>query len=183
MSEQKGLTRAVFLDRDETLNPDPKPGYISNPDNFSLFAGVGPALKKLQDAGFLLIVITNQSGIARGFFDFEGLQKVHDKMNRLLAADGVTLNEVYACPHLAEGKIEPFNIACECRKPKPGLFLKARDKYNIDMRESYGIGDKERDCQAAKEAGARPILIAAEKHPDYPTFAALPAAVDFILAQ
>ena len=160
--------RAVFLDRDGTINVDN--GYVIERDKFELLPGVPEALKRLQDAGFLLVVVTNQSGIGRGFFSLETVDALHEHMRELLREYGVELNGIYLCPHGP-------NEGCECRKPKPGMLLQAAKDLGIDLEQSYMVGDQLSDVQAGIRAGCCPLLI----HNHGP-FYGLGEAVDFLFA-
>jgi heptosyltransferase II len=140
----------VFLDRDGTLNHDP--GYITSPDQFELFSGVPEALASLKRAGARLIVVTNQSGVARGFLSRDDLDAVHRKLKRLLDDAGAALDAIYFCPH------HP-NDGCECRKPNRGLIDQAVREWGMDLDRSYLIGDHIRDIELAKRIGARSILV------------------------
>ncbi|MDD3001251.1 MAG: HAD family hydrolase [Candidatus Riflebacteria bacterium] len=150
------MKKAIFLDRDGTLNPDP--GYISDPKDFELFADVGKALSKLQKAGYLLILVTNQSGISRGLISLPQLEAVHDKLERLLQQDGVKLDAIYYCPHHPDHPYEGITH-CNCRKPEPGLILKAISDFDIDPASSYMIGDRSSDIKIALKSSVKPILI------------------------
>lgn len=177
------MRKAVFLDRDGTLNPDP--GYISNPDDFELFPGVAEALARLKKAGYLLILITNQSGISRGLITPEQLELVHQKLQNLLASADAELDAIYFCPHHAD--YPPVNgiSDCNCRKPRPGMILQAIKDFNIDRDLSYVIGDRSKDIKIGLDTGIKPICIRAQPAPGYemvPTFASLNAAVDWLLA-
>ena len=177
------MNKAIFLDRDGTLNPDP--GYISDPKDYELYDGVCEALLKLQNAGYLLILITNQSGISRGLITEEQLEAVHNKMKKLLKAGGVTLNAIYYCPHHPE---HPYNgiTKCNCRKPKPGLILKAIEDYDIDKSASFMIGDRTSDIKIGLAADVAPVCIASKPFEEYqtiPTFQTLLQAADWILKQ
>lgn len=140
----------IFLDRDGTLNPDP--GYIKSPDQFDLFPGVSEALASLKRAGARLIVVTNQSGIARGLLSREDLDAVHRKLTRLLAGAGVALDAIYVCPHHPDD-------GCECRKPNRGMIDQAVREYGVNLDRSYVIGDHIREIELAKRIGARSILV------------------------
>ncbi len=140
----------IFLDRDGTLNPDP--GYIRSPDQFELFPGVPQALAKLARAGARLIVVTNQSGVARGLFSIGELEAIHAKLTRLLGEAGAPLDAVYVCPH------HP-NDSCTCRKPNTGLIDQAVRERSVDLTRSYLIGDHMRDIELAKRVGSRSILV------------------------
>lgn len=140
----------VFLDRDGTLNPDP--GYIKSPDQFELFPGVSEALARLRRAGARLIVVTNQSGIARGLLSRKDLDAVHMKLKRLLDGAGVTLDAIYFCPHHPDD-------GCECRKPNRGMIDQAVRECGVNLDRSYLIGDHLRDIELAKRVGVRSILV------------------------
>ncbi|MCP9439458.1 MAG: lipopolysaccharide heptosyltransferase II [Nitrospira sp.] len=140
----------VFLDRDGTLNPDP--GYIRSPDQFELFPGVAKALAKLKQVGARLIVVTNQSGVARGLLSLRDLEAIHEKLAHLLGEAGVSLDAVYVCPHHPDD-------GCHCRKPKTGLIDRAVCDHAIDLSRSYLIGDQVRDMELAKRVGARSVLV------------------------
>lgn len=140
----------VFLDRDGTLNPDP--GYIRSPDQYELFPGVAKALAKLKQVGARLIVVTNQSGVARGLLSIKDLEAIHEKLTRLLGEAGVSLDAIYVCPHHPDD-------GCHCRKPKTGLIDQAVCDHVIDLSRSYLIGDQVRDMELAKHVGARSVLV------------------------
>jgi histidinol-phosphate phosphatase family protein len=141
------MAKAVFLDRDETLNPDP--GYISDPDLFMLYPWVSAELKRLKEAGFLLIVVSNQSGVGRGLIRAESLKLIHEKLNGLLFSEaGIRVDHFAICTHRPED-------ACECRKPKPKLILDSAAKFGIDLGRSFMIGDRESDYQAGINAGLK----------------------------
>jgi heptosyltransferase-2 len=140
----------IFLDRDGTLNPDP--GYIKSPDQFELFPGVSEALARLKRAGARLIVVTNQSGIARGLLSRKDLDAVHMKLKRLLDGAGVTLDAIYFCPHHPDD-------GCECRKPNRGMIDQAVRECGVTLDHSYLIGDHSRDIELAKRVGVRSVLV------------------------
>lgn len=140
----------IFLDRDGTLNPDP--GYIKSPDQFDLFPGASEALASLKRAGARLIVVTNQSGIARGLLSREDLNAVHRKLTCLLAGAGVALDAIYICPHHPDD-------GCECRKPNRGMIDQAVREWGVNLDRSYVIGDHLRDIELAKRIGARSVLV------------------------
>ena len=142
---------AIFLDRDGTLNVDH--GYVHEIDDFQFIDGVIDACLKLKEMGFLLVLVTNQSGIARGKFTEEQFMTLTEWMDWSLADRGVDLDGIYFCPHHPEGSVKEFTQVCDCRKPLPGMFLTAREELNIDMASSYMIGDKLEDMQAAAAAG------------------------------
>ena len=140
----------IFLDRDGRLNPDP--GYIKSPDQFELFPGVPEALAKLTRSGAKLIVVTNQSGIARGLLSVADLESVHEKLRRLLSAAGVSLHGLYYCPHHPDE-------GCGCRKPATGMIDRAVREHGLDVARSYVVGDHARDIELAQRAGARSVFV------------------------
>lgn len=141
------MNKAAFFDRDGTINVDT--GYLFEPEKLKFIPGVPELIKKYNDKGYLVIVVTNQSGIARGMFTVEQMERFNEYMNsRLQNEYGAHIDAFYYCPHLPE-----ITGECDCRKPKPGLFLRAIRDYNIDPAESVAYGDSERDRDAAKAAG------------------------------
>ena len=145
-----GRNRAVFIDRDGTMAPDVQ--YCRRPEDFKLFPGVAEAIRKLNESRFKVVVITNQSGIGRGYFTEKTLRSIHQKMIEDLKQKGATLDGIYYCPHHPDDN-------CECRKPKTGLLHKAKQDLDIDFERSYMIGDMALDIQAGKSAGCRTILV------------------------
>jgi len=162
------LRKAVFIDRDNTIAIDGP--YCSRPEDLRLFNGVAKSIKKLNDAGFLVIIITNQSGISRGFFTADMLEKIHNKLKKDLAKDGARVDAIYYCPHLPDE-------GCSCRKPEIGLIKKALEDFDISLKDSYVVGDREHDVEMAKKAGCAPILVD-NYNPDSISFN---EAVDLIL--
>ena len=160
----KNKQKAIFLDRDGTINK--YVGFLKNDKDFELIPGVSSAVKSFNDNGYLVIVITNQPVIARGEVTIEELNNIHNKMETLLGKDGAYVNAIYYCPHHPhkgyEGEITELKIECECRKPKPGLILKAAKDFNIDIASSWMIGDSENDILAGKNAGCKTALISSE---------------------
>ncbi len=140
----------IFLDRDGTLNPDP--GYINSPEQFELFPGVPEALARLKRAGAKLIVVTNQSGVARGYLTRDDLDAVHMKLKHLLDGAGASLDSIYFCPHHPDDR-------CECRKPNRGMIDQAVREWKVNLDRSYLIGDHIRDIELAKRIGARSVLV------------------------
>lgn len=153
--------KAIFLDRDGTINK--YVGYLRTPEQFELLEGVGEAVRKINLSGYLAIVVTNQPVIARGEVTVDGLQQIHNKMETILGKEGAYLDGVYYCPHHPDkgfaGEVEELKIVCECRKPKAGLLLKAAKDFNIDLSQSWMIGDSENDVLAGKNAGCKTALI------------------------
>ncbi|MDZ7870733.1 MAG: D-glycero-beta-D-manno-heptose 1,7-bisphosphate 7-phosphatase [Rheinheimera sp.] len=152
------LRKAAFLDRDGVINIDH--GYTYKPEHFDFIDGVFDACRHLQNLGYLLIVVTNQSGIARGYYDEQDFAVLTSWMKQQFAAHGVKIDGVYYCPHHVEKGQEPYNIDCDCRKPNPGMLLQAMREYGIDPALSLMVGDKAADMQAAAAAGvARKFLV------------------------
>jgi D,D-heptose 1,7-bisphosphate phosphatase len=149
--------RAVFLDRDNTLIEDP--GYLSDPDAVKLIPGVELALKGLSQAGYKLIVVTNQSGIARGLITEEQLDTIHAELRRQLAEGGAHLDAIFYCPFHPEGTVVEFAKESELRKPRPGMLLKAAAQMDIDLSASWLVGDSPRDIEAGQRAGCRTIRV------------------------
>ncbi|WP_279052196.1 D-glycero-beta-D-manno-heptose 1,7-bisphosphate 7-phosphatase [Cedecea davisae] len=141
---------AIFLDRDGTINVDH--GYVYEVDRFEFIDGVIEAMLELKEMGFALVLVTNQSGIARGMFTEADFENLTEWMDWSLADRGVDLDGIYYCPHHPEGEVEEFRQVCDCRKPQPGMLISARDFLNIDMAASYMVGDKIEDMQAANAA-------------------------------
>ncbi len=162
--EKKNLRnkqKAIFLDRDGTVNK--YVGFLRDIEQMELIEGSAEAIKKINESDYLAIVITNQPVIARGEVTVEELGNIHNKMETLLGKQGAYLNDLIYCPHHPdkgfEGEIKELKIECDCRKPKPGMLLAASEKYNIDLSQSWMVGDEERDIQAGKNAGCRTALI------------------------
>lgn len=145
----------VFLDRDGTLNDDP--GYLGDPGSLKLFPGTGKALSDLKNKlNFKLIVISNQSGIARGILTYEMVKSVNNKINELLAADNVAIDAFYYCPFHPDFSNEKDSA---CRKPSPAMVFKAAEDFNIDLSRSYFVGDSVSDIECGKNAGVKTILV------------------------
>ena len=142
---------AIFLDRDGTINVDH--GYVHEIDEFEFIDGVIDALRELKEMGYALVVVTNQSGIARGKFTETQFETLTEWMDWSLADRGVELDGIYYCPHHPQGTVEEYRQTCDCRKPHPGMFNSAQESLNIDMAASYMVGDKLEDMQAASAAG------------------------------
>jgi len=149
--------RAVFLDRDGTL-VYPR-HYPSKPEELRLYENIAPGLRALQKAGFRLVVITNQAGIARGYFSETDLQCMHAHLTRELAQAGVRLDAIYYCPHHPQGVIPELAVRCDCRKPQPGMILRAAADLDIDLCLSWFVGDILDDIEAGNRAGCRTILV------------------------
>jgi D-glycero-D-manno-heptose 1,7-bisphosphate phosphatase len=174
----------IILDRDGVINYD-SDDYIKSPDEWAAIPGSLEAIAQLNRAGFYVLIVTNQSGIARGYYDLETLDHIHEKLTNELAAVGGHIEEIYFCPH------HPSDH-CQCRKPAPGMLHKIRDQYETDFKDVFFVGDSITDVQVALNVGCKPILVLTgkgertiAKNPELsnhvPTFADLAAAVHFIL--
>lgn len=150
MSENQQLRRAVFLDRDGTIGEEM--GYVNHIDRFQVFPYAAESIRQLNQAGIPVIVVTNQSGIARNIFPESLMHEVHRKMVSDLAADGAWIDAIYFCPHKSED-------TCECRKPKPGLLERAAREHALDLSASWVVGDRYADLEMGHAAGARAILV------------------------
>jgi mannose-1-phosphate guanylyltransferase/phosphomannomutase len=181
--------RAIFLDRDGVLNVDHS--YIATPDQLELYPFTAEAIKKINHSNFLTAVVTNQPAVARNLCSEEELRVIHNKLDTLLGNEGAKLDALYYCPHHPDKGFPDENpiykIDCDCRKPKPGMLLQAAASFNIDLTQSFMIGDDERDIEAGKNAGVTTIGVRTGKglkesktQPDY-MFENVSAAVDFIL--
>lgn len=153
--------KAIFLDRDGTINK--YVGFLRDIKDFELMDGVAEAIGKINRSGYLAIVVTNQPVIARGEVSWDELQEIHNKMETLLGLEGVYLDGIYFCPHHPhkgyEGEVPELKFACDCRKPKPGMLLKAEEDFNVDLTESWIIGDGENDVKAGEAVGCKTALI------------------------
>ncbi len=142
---------AVFLDRDGTVNVDH--GYVHEIDDFQFIDGAIEAMRELKEMGYALVLVTNQSGIARGMFSEDTFMQLTEWMDWSLADRGVDFDGIYYCPHHPEAAVEAYRQECDCRKPQPGMLLSAMKNLNIDMTASYMVGDKIDDVLAGKAAG------------------------------
>jgi D-glycero-D-manno-heptose 1,7-bisphosphate phosphatase len=146
--------KAIFFDRDGTLIEDP--GYLSHPDQVKLLAGVADALIELRGLGYKLIVVSNQSGVARGILSEKVLGQIHDRLDELLARGGARLDRIYYCPYHPDGAVGRYRKESELRKPAPGMLLTAAKDMDLDLAGSWAIGDSGRDIEAGARAAARP---------------------------
>lgn len=142
---------AAFFDRDGVINVDT--GYIGSVERFELIEGAAAALAACRAAGLLVFVVTNQSGIARGYFDETAVESVHRHMLTVLAREGAVIDDIRVCPHHVDGLVVEYRRECDCRKPKAGMILDLVAKWNVDVERSFMVGDKESDMQAAAAAG------------------------------
>ena len=179
----KNKQKAVFLDRDGTINK--YIGFLRNVDEFELLPGVAEAIRRINNSGYLCIVVTNQPVIARVEVTVQELTEIHNKMETLLGKEGAYIDALYYCPNHPhkgyEGEIPELKIDCDCRKPKPGMLIKAAEDYNIDLDASWMVGDGENYIKAGKAAGCRTVLIGDENHEQSLTADTLLEAVEKIL--
>ena len=179
---------AVFLDRDGTIIRDV--GYLRSVDQIELLPGAAEALRRLRQAGFLLVCVSNQSGVARGYFTEEDVQKSNRALQALLRKDGAELDAIYYSPYLAEGTVARYARESHCRKPGPGMLLRAAGELKINLARSWMVGDKPSDVEAGRRAGCRTIRLGPadaapprpESAPDF-TAADLPEAAALILRE
>ena len=151
------MNRAVFIDRDGTISEEV--GYINHVSRFRLFPYSAAALKQLHDNGYLAIVITNQAGVARGYFSEEMVQAIHQQMTNDLESSGARVDAIYYCAHHPTVGEPPYQLDCDCRKPKPGLLLRAARDYDIDLANSWMVGDRYSDIELAANAGVKSALV------------------------
>ena len=148
---------AVFMDRDGTINEEVS--YLSRMEQLRLYPQTYEAIRLINAAKMKAVVVTNQSGIARGYFTEDFVRRVHDRINELLGAEGARIDGFYVCPHHPIYGNGIYKQHCECRKPKPGMLLQAAEEMNIDLTRSYMIGDMLKDIEAGKKAGAKGVLV------------------------
>jgi len=151
------MYRAVFIDRDGTISEEV--GYINHPSRFRLFPYSAQAIKELNDSGWLAVVVTNQAGVARGYFAEELITTVHEKMQLELEKQSARLDAIYYCAHHPTVGEPPYRAECDCRKPKIGLITRAAEELDIDLSESWMIGDRYSDIELAHHAGIRSAFV------------------------
>ncbi|MEK7449368.1 MAG: HAD family hydrolase [Planctomycetota bacterium] len=169
---QKFINKAIFLDRDGTLiagaslKKRKAPGYVSSIREIKILPGALQALKLFQQTGYLLVVVTNQSAVARGFFTEKYLQRINRHLQKQFARHGIILKKIYYCPHYpppvagqAEGIVKRYRRKCRCRKPEPGLLLKAKKEFGLNLKKSVMVGDSLRDIGAGRRAGTKTVLV------------------------
>ena len=149
--------KAVFLDRDGTIIKDAD--YLADPDEVELLDNAAKGIKMLKDAGYLILVTTNQSGVARGYFTEETVQLVNNRMREHLQEEGTDIDGIYYCPHYKEGEIKAYAVDCDCRKPEPGMIKQAAREFNIDLYQSWVIGDKAADVEFGQAVDSRTVLV------------------------
>ncbi len=157
-----GKNKAVFLDRDGTVSREI--GYIRPEDmhRFALVPGSAEGLRALKEAGYLLILTTNQSGVARGYYPVEQVHTVHAMLKSLLKDQGVALDGIYFCPHHPDpekARVKELALDCDCRKPRPGMALQAAREWDLDLKRCWVVGDKDADLDLARNAGCRGVLV------------------------
>ena len=162
---------AVFLDRDGVIIEDVH--YLKTPDQVRLTPGAGAAVARLNAEGLPVVVVTNQSGVARGYFPVERIDEVHLRLDWLLAEQGAHVDRYYFCPHHPDGTVAAYRVECDCRKPRPGMIHRAALDMGIDLDASYLIGDKVSDLEAGAAAGCRTLLVRSGR--DKPLRGPLPA--------
>jgi len=148
---------AVFLDRDGTINEEM--GYINHPSRFVLLPNSAKAIRMLNQEGFLAIVVSNQSGVARGYFPERLVHEINDYMRNLLDREGAFVDAIYCCLHHPSASVPTYRVACQCRKPSPGLIQLACDHYDIDMNRSFVVGDRLTDIEMARNSGLKGVLV------------------------
>jgi D-glycero-D-manno-heptose 1,7-bisphosphate phosphatase len=149
--------RAIFLDRDGTLNEED--GYITSPERLRLYSFAVEAVRLINQSGWKAIVLTNQSGVARGYFTEATLIEIHERMEESLRLQGARIDAIYYCAHHPDYGSPPYRLDCDCRKPRPGLVVKAARDFNLDLSRCYVIGDRYRDIEAGHAAGARGVMV------------------------
>ena len=149
--------RAVFIDRDGTISEEV--GYVNHPSRYRVFPFAAEAVRALNDAGWLAILVTNQAGVARGYFKEELIGEVHKILQDELARDGARLDAIYYCPHHPSVGEPPYRLDCDCRKPKPGLILRAARDFRLDLARCWMVGDRYGDSELARNAGTRSAFV------------------------
>jgi D-glycero-D-manno-heptose 1,7-bisphosphate phosphatase len=149
--------RAVFIDRDGTISEEV--GYVNHPSRYRVFPYAAEAIKRLNEAGWLAILVTNQAGVARGYFTEDVIGAVHNLLTDELARGGAQLDAIYYCPHHPSVGEPPYRFDCDCRKPRPGLIRRAAVDFEIDLAGSWMVGDRYGDTELARNAGTRAALV------------------------
>lgn len=151
------MYKAIFLDRDGTINEEM--GYINHLSRFKPFDYSFKAIKILNEAGYKVFIVTNQSGIARGYFKESLLNEVHKVLMNKANKEKAKIEKIYYCPHHVDGIVKKFKVECDCRKPKPGMLLQAKRDFDISLNDSYLIGDRYKDIQFGQSNGLKTILV------------------------
>ncbi len=167
MPEPNNRKKAAFFDRDGVINEDK--GYVFKPEDLVFLPKVGETLAFLKDQGFLILVITNQSGVARGYYSLEDVDLFHKTLSeRLTENHQVSIDRFYICPHHKDGCVKPFAMSCQCRKPKTGMIDQAKNDFDIDLDKSFLVGDKRSDIDCAKNAGLKSIQYINNRYDNHP---------------
>jgi len=161
--------RAVFLDRDGTVNIEKE--YLHRPEDLEFIPGAPEAIARLNRAGFIVIVVTNQSGVARGYFSVDDVNRIHRVMQQQLVDQGAHIDAFYLCPHHPKEGLDIYRVDCDCRKGKPGMLIQAAAEWDIDLSTSFMVGDKESDLLAGIAAGCQPCLVTSGYGEKYRAFA------------
>ncbi len=156
------MRKAVFLDRDGTVIEERN--YLSDPEQVQLIDGAAEAVRALSEAGYLIVLVSNQSGVARGYFTEEDVQAVNRRVCSEIEKRGAGLDAVYYCPHYEKGSVAEYAVACGCRKPKAGMGIRAAAEHDIDLSESYMIGDKPSDVEFGRNCGMRNAFLVSTGH-------------------
>lgn len=151
------MDRVVFLDRDGTINEEVK--YLHRPEDLRLLPGVAKAMERLRSHGFFIVVVTNQAGVARGYYGEEDVIRLHGHLNECLKEQGAFVDHFFYCPHHPEHGVGKYLTDCQCRKPKTGLFHRAEEFYRVDKGHSYMVGDKLLDVEAGHRYGVKSVLV------------------------
>ena len=151
------MVKAVFLDRDGTIIQGVP--YLSSPEELVLLPHSARAIRLFKEEGFRVVIATNQSGVARGYFTEDRLKEIHERLLGMLSREGASIDAIYYCPHLPEGAVAEYSIECQCRKPKTGMLLKAAREHGIDLRKSIMIGDTPGDILAGNAVGCKTVLV------------------------
>ncbi|NME35995.1 MULTISPECIES: D-glycero-beta-D-manno-heptose 1,7-bisphosphate 7-phosphatase [Fusobacterium] len=157
--------KAIFLDRDGTINIDKD--YMYRIEDFEFEPKADEALKILNDLGYILIVVTNQSGVARGYYTEKDIQTLHEKLSKILKEKNINISKFYYCPHHPTKGIGEYKLDCFCRKPYPGMLLKGMDEFNIDPSLSFMVGDKLSDVEAGLKADVTPVILKTRNDIDF----------------
>lgn len=155
MKEKREI--GVFLDRDGTINEDS--GYVGDPKEVVLIPGAASAIRRLNDLRIKVMVVTNQAGVARGYYSEEDVRRTNEHIAELLAREGARVDGFYYCPHHKEGTVPRYRIPCACRKPQPGMLLRAASDFGVDLGRSYIVGDALTDMSAGAQVGAKKVLV------------------------
>jgi len=152
------MNKVVFLDRDGVITEDP-PHYAHRVDQVRIISGSGEAIRLLNERGYLVIVVSNQSGVAKGYYQERDVGLFNNEMKRQLSLEGAHINALYYCPHHSEGIVKEYCKSCTCRKPQPGMLIRAAEEHQINLKESFMVGDKFSDIVAGNSVNCRTIFV------------------------